>query len=624
MVAKVIVSGSVNGKFPDLFRRISALHLKNNFNLALVLGDLFAARGTTETTAEQQQQQQQSIRELLDGRIKVPLPTYFSYWRNPIPDEVKERLRGGSGEVCENLFYLDKFSTTKTTEGINIVNVAGTRKELEEELTWKTNVQSERLYSSKDFGEFYERRDLKDSILITNDWPEDLNRTMSDEQSMVEENSYHQTKEYNGLLMHLRPRYHFVPGLTRFYEHPAYVWRGGGSRQPQGAVGRPRKTPVKAVTRFIAMAPFDQPPSPPPAEPTPSIETTATAAPAARNTKSLYAFTIDPSVPADIPLKPSANPYPGSGAVSFKPVKLPSSGQDPGPGNSRPHKKPFIARQLDPTECFFCMSSEKFNARLVVSIGDESYVSLAKGPLLTSRTEPSSSPSSAAALADNTHLPPSQLQIITLAHVPSLQTSSPDPSTAAQASTTSAEMDRYEAALRQYVTANFGPDHGAVSFELSRPRAVHFHRQFLVIPANKIRNALVEAAFKVAAADQMMPAFEPYDPAAEQPAASFRFSVWAPPAESEGGAAYERRFVMALESVRLMDAVFPRMVLARLLGLEERTRWQNCIQSEEVEEAEANRFRDAFRESDFSLAEIEEDNEGVKAEDGGEKVVLAS
>lgn len=51
------------------------------------------------------------------------------------------------------------------------------------------------------------------------------------------------------------------------------------------------------------------------------------------------------------------------------------------------------------------------------------------------------------------------------------------------------------------------------------------------------------------------------------------------------------------------DLQFGRRVIAKLLGLEKRVRWQDCGQSEEEETREAEAFKKVFEKHDFSLVE---------------------
>jgi hypothetical protein len=55
------------------------------------------------------------------------------------------------------------------------------------------------------------------------------------------------------------------------------------------------------------------------------------------------------------------------------------------------------------------------------------------------------------------------------------------------------------------------------------------------------------------------------------------------------------------ESIRF-DLQYPRKVMAKLLGLENRTFWQDVVQTEEEETSDVSKFREVFKEWDFTLA----------------------
>lgn len=62
-----------------MFTKISTLHAKNSFTLAIVAGNLFAEDDDT-------------VGELLNGAIQVPLPTYFTVGTTPLPPRIIEKI----------------------------------------------------------------------------------------------------------------------------------------------------------------------------------------------------------------------------------------------------------------------------------------------------------------------------------------------------------------------------------------------------------------------------------------------------------------------------------------------------------------------------------------------------
>jgi hypothetical protein len=201
-----VVVGGVNGQFKTVFQKLGALHAKNNFALAIVAGDLFAAPSQDESTDAA------DVQALVDGNIDVPLPMYFALGSHPLPPAVIQKLESSSDELCHNLFFLGKRTTMKTSEGIRIVALGG---------LLDPNIVAGQ---SKDkYPPFYSETDAKilrgattADILITNEWPEGIRK-----RSKVEFNPEVQPTAQQciaDLDVVLKPKYHFstsMPLATR-------------------------------------------------------------------------------------------------------------------------------------------------------------------------------------------------------------------------------------------------------------------------------------------------------------------------------------------------------------------------------------------------------------------------
>jgi hypothetical protein len=93
---RVLVLGSANGRIQELFEKLVALNAKAGpFNVVLCLGDLFG--GADE--------QDDYFRGLISGEVEIPVSTYFTIGRKPLPESIR-MLVGHGGQVCENLFFL--------------------------------------------------------------------------------------------------------------------------------------------------------------------------------------------------------------------------------------------------------------------------------------------------------------------------------------------------------------------------------------------------------------------------------------------------------------------------------------------------------------------------------------
>ncbi len=71
--------GEISGHLQQVFTKLSILHAKNNFSLALVTGNLFSDDDV-------------AMKDLLEGKIVVPLPTYFTIGTSPLPQAIIEKI----------------------------------------------------------------------------------------------------------------------------------------------------------------------------------------------------------------------------------------------------------------------------------------------------------------------------------------------------------------------------------------------------------------------------------------------------------------------------------------------------------------------------------------------------
>jgi hypothetical protein len=61
------------------FAKLATLHAKNNFALAIATGDLFS-------------EDDAAVAELIEGKIIVPLPLYFTVGSSPLPQTIIEKI----------------------------------------------------------------------------------------------------------------------------------------------------------------------------------------------------------------------------------------------------------------------------------------------------------------------------------------------------------------------------------------------------------------------------------------------------------------------------------------------------------------------------------------------------
>ncbi|KAI9870557.1 MAG: hypothetical protein M1830_004099, partial [Pleopsidium flavum] len=315
MASKIIVIGGVKGALSPVFNKLSSLHAKNNFSFAIVVGDLFADLSSS-TAADNE-----NVEDILEGNIKVPLPTYFALGSHALPQRITEKLDSG-GELTSNLYFLGKRTTVKTSEGIKIVALGGSLNpniaaglSNDKYLPFSTESDAKSLFGANSA-----------DILITNQWPSSI-RTGSkiNFDPELDEPTGHQC--IADLCATLKPRYHFSTSPSTFWE-----------REPFFHMPNENTLDSKHVTRFISLASYGNP----------------------RNQKWLYAFTLDPAAP----LPPSIPP--GTTASPLLPLlrkrtRMPDQEQSYSRfSQSDHHHRPSKRSRFPPptpAECFFCLSN---------------------------------------------------------------------------------------------------------------------------------------------------------------------------------------------------------------------------------------------------------------------------
>ncbi|KAL2261365.1 hypothetical protein VTK26DRAFT_4317 [Humicola hyalothermophila] len=553
MAAKIFVFGSVDGQLRSAFGKLSTLHSKNVFSFAIVTGNLFG-----------EAQDDDQLADLLEGRLEIPCPTYFTVGTTPLPSRVAERIEKDE-EIAHNLHYLGKRSVTKTSEGVRIVAlggaldmniVAGLSKEQHTPIHTEGDAKALRGANNAD-------------ILLTAMWPADVWRNSAKAREMqISSETAPSSQSIAELCEALKPRYHFAMSPDNFcFEREPFFPETTGEETDKGV----------PITRFISLAPWAN----------------------AAKAKSMYAFTLNReaiiTAPQGSTLTPFANSAAAAGAGKRSADQAGFSRFDH--GNSHDHHRRRKRRERSPPpgpdRCFFCLSNENLPTHMVCSVGDETYLATAKGPLPAVDT-----------FAKQGLGFPGHFIITPLEHAPSLSTAAMDKG-GGEARRAFAEMRRFRDSLQGMVAGLSKRRLGAVTWEINRARNIHVHWQFLPVPAEMVSKGLVEAGFRVLAEDMQLGKFvvKDFDLADEVPGDYFRVWIWAEEDnDADGGRVVGKSLLLRFDEGVRFDLQYPRKVMAKLLGLESRTVWQEVVQSEEEEKADVAAFREAFKEWDFTLA----------------------
>jgi len=575
--------GSVDGQFSSVFQKLSKLQTKTPFTFAIIVGNLFA------DPDEPLPEHEESLSSLLDSKISIPLPIYFTVGSRALPSKAIERLESNEGELCPNLTFLGKRSTFKTSEGVRIVTVGGllsptitTGLSQDKYLPFHTDVDVKSLHGSHNA-----------DIVITTNWPASIqNKSAVKLPQDAQEPASEQCLA--DLCSALKPRYHFCASPDIFYE-----------REPFSHLPSDKSPDARPTTRFISLA-------------SPSSSTKA---------KWLYAFNLDPAAPTPtaVPAGTTSTPFIQPNAngkralldqhASYRYAN--SSARDGYQHDSKRRRHNKIAPT--PQECFFCLSNQALATHMITSIGTDSYLTTAKGPVPL--------PSTFTSLSHNSSVNfPAHILIIPLAHAPTIaaigsNSSSADPERKAAFS----EMRQYKSSLDKMIAKMGQGRLGSVCFEISRVDGVHVHWQWMPVAADMIESGLLEAGFQVEAENQKLPKLERRDVGDGNGEVGDWFRVWiwraGEPRASElhggngeagtedgeegtkngeGDASGGTEVSLFLPIQDRIDLQFGRRVMAKLLETPQRAHWKDCDQSRKDEEADVAAFKTAFKEFDFT------------------------
>ncbi|XP_063242249.1 CWF19-like protein 1 [Bacillus rossius redtenbacheri] len=520
--SKILVCGDVNGKFKTLFTKVERVNKKQGpFAFLLCVGNFFGDSAD-------------NWKPYHDGKLTVPITTYILGPRSP--EQLKFFPDINGCELATNVSYLGKRGVITTSSGLRVAYVSGAEsdgKEHAEHLFSDADVTSVRDASLRGKPSF---RGV--DILASSAWPKDIVHVNVDLQQ-----SSHSWK-LSWLANQIKPRYYFCPSNTVYYERPPY-----SNHNSSG------DTSIHA-TRFIAVAEVGN----------------------ASDQKWLYAANLEPidkmSAMELYQATTDQTECPFSGNMLlhnlnktqvehtsqfFYDMNPPreddarrkrSRNDDGGP--TRKQRPVF-----DQDSCWFCLSSADVEKHLVISIGEEAYLALAKGGLV-----------------------PDHLLILPVTHHQSL-------SDVPEAVTK--EIKKFKSALKSYFrTQNKVPVFYERNYKTS-------HLQIQVVPIDIDLSDRLKEVFQESAEAQ---GFE----LDELPPHS-KLDQIAPPgtpyfyAELPTG---EKLFHRVKKNFPLQ---FGREVLASssLLDMEDRSDWRDCKIPKEEETEQAKQFRNAFQKFDFTV-----------------------
>ncbi|KAJ7047215.1 CwfJ C-terminus 1-domain-containing protein-like protein [Mycena alexandri] len=352
MSVKVLTVGSAVGSIRDLFAKIKAIDAKHGkFDLVLCTGDFFgpldSASAEDETT------------QLLAGILEAPIECYIMQGDSPLSDAVIQKFAKTGGELCKNVFLMNKSGIITTANGLRIACLGGrydpeiytsaeaapgfsspffSTHTMERLLsnTLTTSTAKQNYKSLADIQSTASSSQLID-VLITNVWPAAITNFSSAPLPAPELASIG-VHPLDDTIRRTQPRYHFAAAGGQppmFWEREPYLWDDTEGR----------------VSRFVSLGAFG-------GEPT-----------TGKKQRWFYAFTIAPNSPAAAPAPPPANATKNPFTESFaRPTKRPFESTAEGEnfifGNVRQPQKRTRLVGGDPGKpppgykCHRCQSSE--------------------------------------------------------------------------------------------------------------------------------------------------------------------------------------------------------------------------------------------------------------------------
>ncbi|KAH7921377.1 nuclear protein [Leucogyrophana mollusca] len=320
---KILTVGSAVGSVRDLFAKVKAINAKHGkFECVLCIGDFF---GPLKEETINNSDGEDDVSQLLDGKLEAPLKCYIMQGENPLPEAVIEKYAKTGGELCKDVFLLNKSGIMTTVHGLRIACLGGIynseiyssaesppgfaspffTSHTVERLLSNTLIKSSVKGKGQNYGSLAAIRDAASTsqlidILITNDWPASITQFATTPFPAPELESIG-ASPLDNVIRKVKPRYHFAAAggqPPKFWEREPFVWDDEQGR----------------ASRFVSLGAFG-------GEPTPG-----------KKQRWFYAFSISPSTPETaVPPRPTnatKNPFT---EVASRPAKRPldvSEGQN--------------------------------------------------------------------------------------------------------------------------------------------------------------------------------------------------------------------------------------------------------------------------------------------------------
>ncbi|VDN06227.1 unnamed protein product [Thelazia callipaeda] len=363
---KILVCGDVNGHFDALLKRVNNVNKKSGpFDMLFCVGEFFGP-------------DKESNERVMFGEVEMPISTYILGILRFVPAKLIKIMKAGpcspstsqfypedGKEYAANLTYLGKRGILNTTGGLQVAYLSGIEGAGDLPFQFSQNDVDDLLTYVKASTGF-----LGLDLLFTSMWPAQISKFSTNCPKIDVEGS----SILSQLAAGLKPRYHFA-GMGTHYERTPYR----NHRLLQEA--------AQHVTRFIGLAPVNNP----------------------DKDKWLYAFSITPIRKlsrTELTLQPAnATEFPYMEILAQMILKKRETAQQSTPdkqqyffdmsvevddeddrGGKRRRRNENSVQPKIQQPCWFCLSNVDAEQYLVISVSNESYLAMPKGPLVDDHT----------------------------------------------------------------------------------------------------------------------------------------------------------------------------------------------------------------------------------------------
>lgn len=271
-------------------------------------------------------------------------------------------------------------------------------------------------------------------------------------------------------------------------------------------------------------------------------------------------------------------------------------------------------RVVDVRDCFFCLGSAKLDSYMVVSVGENSYVSISRGPLTIPKK-----------IFDvNGHV-----LLIPISHIKYLNAKlrynlayndEKSQRVLGEDDTVQIklilELKKYQNSLASlYKSFNFG----TCIFEINSKNSIHYHQQCLPVKLYFSINRFMQTVKRMECrysdnnynnGNNSELSFRLYKEedyekikkniAEEYISIELRV-INSDMLDNEAKLINTYYIISSIDSDKYVDLQFPRKALSMFLNLRDRMFWNKCVAEKSVEEHEAEKFRNFYEKFDFTL-----------------------